>query len=112
MGIFRITARKKMGQNPSIPSGASVPSSHPTKQRVDVLLRQPDGWVRRHQKRGSRPLLGPGVAGLIQTVVYPGEGAIAGVAIDRLHLPVGGAEAGVAVEGQEGKVSGELEDRR
>ena len=65
-----------------------------------------------HQQRGGGALDCPRLAGLVDAVVYPGERAVACVAVDGLDLPVGGAEARAAVEGQEGELSGKPEDLR
>jgi small subunit ribosomal protein S12 len=54
----------------------------------------------------------PGAAGAIDRVINPRQRAVAGITVDRLDLPVGGAEAGLAVEGQERQLAGEPENLR
>ena len=61
-------------------------------------------------RRGARDR--PRLAGLVDAVVHPGQSAISRVSVDGVDLPMSGAEAGVAVEGQEGKLSWKLQDPR
>src|SRR5204863_10157611 len=88
-GIFRITARKKMGQNPSTASG-SVTRPHPPEQSVHVILRQATIRLGRHEQGGGRAPDGPCLTGLVDAVVHPRERPIACVAVDCRDLPVSG----------------------
>ena len=66
------------------------------------------GW----DQQGRGPArLGPLVAARVEAVVDPGQGTVAGVVLDRGQLPVGGAEPGLAVEGEVGQ-AWDAEDAR
>ena len=55
---------------------------------------------------------GPGVAALIERVVDPGERPVAGVLVDRPHLPVRGPEPRLAAKGEHRQLGLEAEDLR
>ena len=84
----------------------------PGRQRLGLGLLEAEGGLGRDEQGRvavgwrSRPL----VAALVEGVVDPGEGAVPRVLAQRAQLPVGGAEAGGAVEGQEGQL-GQPEER-
>ena len=50
--------------------------------------RDPDGCVCLHEQRRRRARGGPGIAGLVETVVEPRQGPRSGVGVDRVELPV------------------------
>src|SRR3712207_9271323 len=72
------------------------------------------GRLGRHEQRRRRAPARPPLAALVQVVVDPRRGAVARVLVDRLELPVRGAEHRAAVEGEReiGRHTSELQSRQ
>src|SRR3954462_4492215 len=79
-------------------------------EALDVRVGDPHCWVGLHQQCGGAPLLRPARAALVQRVVEPRRGAVAGVLFDRLELPVSRPEYGSAVERQNRELAGHLQE--
>jgi hypothetical protein len=84
------------------PIRASLPSISgaeavlgPSLDDLHVNFEQTHVGLGRNQQGGGGSLLGPVVAAAVEAVVDPGERTRARVLLQRLELPVGGAEAGI-----------------
>ena len=82
----------------------TTPSAGSSAQRSSTARRArrsvPTGGLGSHQQRGGLAAGRPTLALLVEVVVDPGGRPVAGVLVDRVELPVGGAEHGAAVEGE------------
>ena len=94
-------------------ASGSVPriATQPSRGRY-VPLCQADVRFGKATRGVGRALGRPRTAGHVNRVVDPGQCPLAGVAVEGVDLPVGGAETGAAVEGQKRELAGEAEDVR